>query len=116
MASNITFSPKEFKVLIKEQSTFNTGVAGAGMLQLDVDSISMPSLNHFQGLDTRDGRTLESKDFSQDRTLTIKELTFTGIMHNDDGHKFAIMNLFHTFLQSINRISKNKYQKLIMTQ
>ena len=63
--SNIAFSPKEFKVLIKHQDDFGTSSAGSSMRQLDVDSISMPSLNNFQSTDTRDGRTLEAKDFHQ---------------------------------------------------
>ena len=93
MASNISYSPKEFKVLIKDQTTFGTSVAGSAMYQLDVDSISAPSLNNFQNITPRDGRTIEAKDFQQDRTLSVKELTFTGTMHNDDQHKWAMMSI-----------------------
>jgi len=105
MASNISYSPKEFKVLIKDQAAFGTSVAGSGMYQLDVDSISAPSLNNFQNVSPRDGRTLESKDFQQDRTLSVKEVTFTGIMHKDDGHKLPLMNLAQVGTHTANSAS-----------
>ena len=97
MATEYAFSPKEFKVLILDQATFGTEIDGAGMLQLDVDNISMPSLNSFQSLENRGGskRTLEEKDFFQQNKLTVKEVTFTGRMHFDDAHKLALLNVSH---------------------
>ena len=50
------FSPKEWKVAVVSDAT-NAGATGIGttMNQLDVDSISMPSLNTTQVLDVRRG-------------------------------------------------------------
>ena len=72
MASNIAFSPKEFQIWILGEGTLgNTVNATSGMYQLDVDSISMPSLNVNQSLEVRSsgGRTFMGKDFYQDNNL-----------------------------------------------
>ena len=74
MASNVAFSPKEWEVwVIGENPAGTTGNATSGMYQLDVDSISMPSLNVNQQLDVRSGvgRTLKTKDFYQDNNLRV---------------------------------------------
>jgi hypothetical protein len=50
------FSPKEFTCWIKNEATCGTSVlASSGMYQLDVDSVSYPSLNVTQTLDVRSG-------------------------------------------------------------
>lgn len=90
------FSPKEFEVWVKAESTAGTSVlATSGMYQLDVDSVSMPSLNVNQVLDVRSGsgRTLKRADFFQDNTLKVIELSISGTMHNDTGHNLLMYNI-----------------------
>tara|TARA_R100000152_G_C6778645_1_gene209480 strand:+ start:1102 stop:2094 length:993 start_codon:yes stop_codon:yes gene_type:complete len=96
MASNIGFSPKEWEVWILGESTLGTAVtATSGMYQLDVDSVSMPSLNVTQQLDVRSsaGRTLKTKDFFQDNNLRVVEISLSGRFHDDVGHKALIENI-----------------------
>ena len=94
---NHAFSPKEFQVWIASDST-NAGTSGihaSNMYQLDVDSASMPSLNVNQVLDVRSGvgRTLKDEDFFQDNTLRVTELSISGNMHLDAGHKLLLQNV-----------------------
>ena len=99
MASNVSFSPKEFEVWILGESTLGTPVtATSGMYQLDVDSISMPSLNVTQQLDVRSsaGRTLKTKDFFQDNNLRVVEVSLSGRFHDDTGHKALLENITST--------------------
>tara|TARA_R110002012_G_scaffold321852_1_gene551887 strand:+ start:685 stop:1671 length:987 start_codon:yes stop_codon:yes gene_type:complete len=90
------FSPKEWKVAIVSDAT-NAGATGIGstMLQLDVDSVSMPSLNPNQVLDVRTGagRTFKDEDFFQDNTLKVSEISLSGTMHLDSGHKLLLQNI-----------------------
>lgn len=94
---NHAFSPKEFQVWIASDST-NAGTSGihaSNMYQLDVDSASMPSLNVNQVLDVRSGvgRTLKDEDFFQDNILRVTELSISGNMHLDAGHKLLLQNV-----------------------
>jgi len=94
---NHAFSPKEFQVWIASDAT-NAGTSGihaSNMYQLDVDSASMPSLNVNQVLDVRSGvgRTLKDEDFFQDNTLRVTELSLSGNMHLDAGHKLLMQNV-----------------------
>ena len=94
--ANAAFSPKDFKAWIIEETT--TGNAGAtnptapvitsGLYQLDVDSVSMPSLNVNQNLTPRTslGRVLHSNDFFQDNAMRATEVSLSGTYHNDVGH------------------------------
>ena len=52
-----TFSPKEFKCFVISDATNagSSGIHSSNMNQLDVDSISFPSLNVTQVLDVRSG-------------------------------------------------------------
>ena len=90
------FSPKEWKVAVVSDAT-NAGATGIGstMNQLDVDSISMPSLNQKQVLDVRSGagRTLKDEDVFQDGVLRTVELSLSGTLHNDAGHKLLLQNI-----------------------
>jgi hypothetical protein len=90
------FSPKEWKVGIVSDAT-NAGATGIGttMNQLDVDSIGFPSLNVIQKLDVRSGigRTLKDEDFFQDNTLRAVEISLSGTLHNDTGHKLLLQNI-----------------------
>ena len=89
------FSPKEWKVLIRPQTEWGETEAGTDMYQLDVDSISMPSLGVTQSLDVRSGagRVLQDEDIFQDRILSVREMTFSGNFHTDAAHKYPFLNL-----------------------
>ena len=91
------FSPKEFQVWIASDATNGgaSGIHASNMYQLDVDSVGMPSLNVNQVLDVRSGigRTLKDEDFFQDNTLRVVELSLSGTMHNDTGHKLLLQNI-----------------------
>ena len=90
------FSPKEFKCAVVSDAT-NAGSTGIGstMYQLDVDSVSYPSLNLNQVLDVRSGagRTFKDEDFFQDNVLRTVELSLSGTLHNDAGHKLLLQNI-----------------------
>lgn len=94
---NHAFSPKEFQVWIASDSTNagTSGISASTMYQLDVDSASMPSLNVNQVLDVRSGvgRTLKDEDFFQDNILRVTELSISGNMHLDTGHKLLLQNV-----------------------
>ena len=94
---NHAFSPKEFQVWIASDSTNagTSGISATTMYQLDVDSASMPSLNVNQVLDVRSGvgRTLKDEDFFQDNILRVTELSISGNMHLDTGHKLLLQNV-----------------------
>jgi len=92
-----TFSPKEFKCFIISDAT-NAGTSGihaANMLQLDVDSVSYPSLNVTQALDVRSGvgATLKDEDFFQDNKMRVVELGLSGTLHDDIGHRLLLANI-----------------------
>ena len=92
-----TFSPKEFKCFVISDAT-NAGTSGihsSNMLQLDVDSISMPSLNVTQSLDVRSGvgNTLKDEDFFQDNKMRVVELAISGTLHDDAGHRLLLANI-----------------------
>ena len=91
-----TFSPKEWKVAVVSDAT-NAGATGIGttMNQLDVDSISFPSLNVTQSLDVRSGvgHTLKDEDFFQDNKMRAVELSLSGTLHDDVGHRLLLANI-----------------------
>ena len=91
------FSPKEFQVWIISDATNagSTGIHASNMYQLDVDSVGMPTLNVNQVLDVRSGvgRTLKDEDVFQDNILRVVELSISGAMHNDAGHKLLLQNI-----------------------
>ena len=91
------FSPKEFKCFVISDAT-NAGTSGihsSNMQQLDVDSISMPSLNVTQLLDVRSGvgHTLKDEDFFQDNKMRVVELSISGTLHDDVGHRLLLANI-----------------------
>ncbi len=91
-----TFSPKEWKAAVVSDAT-NAGATGIGttMYQLDVDSISFPSLNVTQAMDVRNGvgHTLKDEDFFQDNKMRVVELSLSGTLHDDVGHRLLIANI-----------------------
>ena len=88
-----TFSPKEWKaaVVIRCNNAGATGI-GTTMYQLDVDSISFPTLNPTQALDVRSGveHTLKDEDFFQDNKMRVVELSLSGTLHDDVGHRLLL--------------------------
>jgi len=91
------FSPKEFKCFIISDAS-NAGASGihaSNMLQLDVDSVSYPSLNVTQSLDVRSGvgNTLKDEDFFQDNKMRVIELGLSGTLHDDVGHRLLLANI-----------------------
>ena len=95
--SAAAFSPKEFQCWIASDAT-NTGATGihaSNMYQLDVDSVSYPSLNVTQALDVRSGigQTLKDEDFFQDNNLRVVELSISGTLHDDVGHRLLLANI-----------------------
>tara|TARA_Y100001938_G_scaffold150924_1_gene244443 strand:+ start:2988 stop:3977 length:990 start_codon:yes stop_codon:yes gene_type:complete len=95
MASNITFSPKEWQIAIIGESTAGDA-ATASLVALDVDSISMPNLNVTQVLDVRgggSGRTFKNADFYQDNILRATEITVSGRFHDDSAHLGLLKNI-----------------------
>ena len=97
MAVAHAFSPKEFKCFIISDAT-NAGASGihaSNMLQLDVDSVSYPSLNVTQSLDVRSGvgNTLKDEDFFQDNKMRVVELALSGTLHDDAGHRLLLANI-----------------------
>ena len=91
-----TFSPKEWKAAVVSDAT-NAGATGIGttMNQLDVDSISFPSLNVTQAMDVRSGvgHTLKDEDFFQDNKMRVVELSLSGTLHDDVGHRLLLANI-----------------------
>tara|TARA_R110000824_G_scaffold140305_2_gene306102 strand:+ start:881 stop:1879 length:999 start_codon:yes stop_codon:yes gene_type:complete len=97
MADAFAFSPKEFKCFVISDAT-NAGASGihsSNMLQLDVDSVSYPSLNVTQALDVRSGvgATLKAEDFFQDNKMRVVELGLSGTLHDDVGHRLLLANI-----------------------
>ena len=99
MASNIAFSPKEWEVAVQGETTAGTAIITA-MFALDVDSISMPSLNVNQSVDVRNsgkGRTFKSSDFFQDNVMRVVEIGLSGRFHDDasaaGGHSHLLRNI-----------------------
>ena len=95
MANNTAFSPKQWTVLIRPQIEWGETEAGTDMYQLDVDSVSMPSLGVNQSLDVRSssGRTFTDEDFFHDNKMRAVEMTFSGNFHTDAAHKYPFLNL-----------------------
>ena len=91
------FSPKEFKCFVISDATNagSTGIHSSNMNQLDVDSISFPSLNVTQALDVRSGvgHTLKDEDFFQDNKMRVVELGLSGTLHDDVGHRLLLANI-----------------------
>ena len=92
-----SFSPKEFKCFVISDATNagSSGIHASNMQQLDVDSISFPSLNVNQSLDVRSGvgHTLKDEDFFQDNKMRVVELSLAGTLHDDAGHRLLIANI-----------------------
>ena len=107
--ANAAFSPRDFKAwVIEETDTGNNAGAldapaiTSNLLQLDVDSVSFPSLNVNQNLDVRTsvGRVLHANDFFQDNTMRATEVSLSGTYHNDTGHILLMQSVCGADLQA----------------
>ena len=91
------FSPKEFKCFVISDATNagSSGIHSSNMQQLDVDSVSFPSLNVNQVMDVRSGvgHTLKDEDFFQDNKLRVVELGLAGTLHDDVAHRMLLANI-----------------------
>ena len=91
------FSPKEFTCYVISDATNagSTGIHSSNMYQLDVDSVGYPSLNVTQTLDVRSGvgNTLKDEDFFQDNKMRVAELSLSGTLHDDVGHRLLLANI-----------------------
>ena len=97
--SGENFSPKDFSCWVIQEVTAGTSPAfTANAYALNVDSVSYPSLNVNQSLDVRTGgRFLRDDDFYQDNKLRQVELSLSGVLHNDAGHKALIQNICNDY-------------------
>ena len=93
--ANAAFSPRDFKAWIVEETktgqsagTLDSPAITSGLYQLDVDSVSFPSITPNQVLDVRSsvGRVLHKNDFFQDDVIRTTEVSLSGTYHNDVGH------------------------------
>ena len=108
--ANAAFSPRDFKAwIVEETTTGNVGAENptapaitAGLYQLDVDSVSFPSIAPNQVLDVRSsvGRVLHKNDFFQDDSLRTTEVTLSGTYHNDVGHILLMQSVCGVALNS----------------
>ena len=89
--ANAVFSPKDFKVFVAEETTTGAHIdltTTSSLFQLDVDSVSFPSLNVNQVSNVRSqtGRVAHIDDFFQDNKLRATEISLSGTFHKDGGH------------------------------
>jgi len=97
--ANQAFSPKNFRVAVKAESTNGTDAGiTSSILFLDVDSIGFPTMNINQTLDIKTGvgRILSESDFFQDNKSGVTEFSISGTLHNDDGHKLLLQNIMNS--------------------
>jgi hypothetical protein len=82
--SGNAFSPKEFELAICQESTCGTAKVDA-MLGVNIDSISFPTLNPTQVMDVRShsGRVAQDIDVFLSKAQTVKEVSFSGILHRE---------------------------------
>ena len=93
--ANAVFSPKDFKAWVIEETTTGTApTLTSGLYQLDVDSISFPSLNVNQVASVRSqtGRVAHIDDFFQDNDMRSLELSLSGTWHKDGGHVMLLQS------------------------
>ena len=100
--ADAVFSPRDFKAwVIEETNTGNNGgtldspAITSNLFQLDIDSISFPSLNVNQIAEVRSsvGRVAHINDFFQDNDAREIEVSLSGIWHNDAGHCMLLQSV-----------------------
>ena len=99
MGLGTAFSPNDFRVAVKAETTNGTDATITSSINyLDVDSIGFPSINVTQSLDVRTGvgRLFNEGDFFQDNKSNSTEFTISGTLHNDTGHKLLLQNIMNS--------------------
>tara|TARA_R100001163_G_scaffold59078_1_gene47685 strand:+ start:7482 stop:8492 length:1011 start_codon:yes stop_codon:yes gene_type:complete len=96
--ANAVFSPKDFKVFVSEEATTGTApdlTSTSNLYQLDVDSVSFPSLNVTQVTNVRNqnGRVAHIDDFFQDNNIRATEISLSGTFHKDGGHVMLMQSV-----------------------
>ena len=94
--ANAVFSPRDFKAWVIEETTTGTApTLTSGLYQLDVDSISFPSLNVNQvtSVRTSTGRVAHVNDFFQDNDMRAVEISLSGTWHKDGGHVMLLQSV-----------------------
>ena len=96
--ANAVFSPKDFKVFVSEEATTGTApdlTSTSAVFQLDVDSVSFPTLNVNQVANVRSqtGRVAHIDDFFQDNDHRAVELSLSGTFHKDGGHVMLMQSV-----------------------
>jgi hypothetical protein len=108
---NAVFSPRDFKAWVVEETTTGNGFASGytnpnapvittGLYQLDVDSVTFPSLspNQVTGIRSRGGRVLHKDDFFQDNEMRALEVSLSGTFHKDVGTTMLMQSVTGTDL------------------
>ena len=101
--ANATFSPQDFKVWVIEETTTgnangdspNAPAITSGLYQLDVDSVSLPTIapNQVVTPRTRQGRLLHKDDFFQDNEYRATEISLAGTLRKDGGHVMLLQSV-----------------------
>ena len=93
--ANAVFSPKDFKVWVIEEATTGQAPTLNACYQLDVDSVSFPSLNVNQvtSVRTQTGRVAHIDDFFQDNDMRAVEISLSGTFHKDGGHVMLMQSV-----------------------
>jgi len=94
--ANAVFSPRDFKAWVIEEAITGTApTLTSGLYQLDVDSISFPSLNVNQvaSVRTSTGRVAHVNDFFQDNDMRAIEISLSGTWHKDGGHVMLLQSV-----------------------
>tara|TARA_Y100000593_G_scaffold92270_1_gene183316 strand:+ start:608 stop:1609 length:1002 start_codon:yes stop_codon:yes gene_type:complete len=94
--ANAVFSPKDFKAWVIEETTTGTApTLTSGLYQLDVDSVSFPSLNVNQvaSVRTNTSRVAHVNDFFQDNDYRAIEISLSGTWHKDGGHAMLLQSV-----------------------
>ena len=94
--ANAVFSPKDFKAWVIEETVTGTApTLTSGLYQLDVESISFPSLNVNQVASVRSqtGRVARVEDFFQDNDMRTVEVSLSGTWHKDGGHVMLLQSV-----------------------
>ena len=102
-----THSPKQFIVGVQAQTAYGTAKTD-GMTRMDVDSISMPSLNPIQVLDMKagSGYMVQSGDIFQTNKLTVTEFSVSGTLKESYADMF-LENIFSGESTGVHTLNSN---------
>ena len=92
------FSPKDFKVFVSEEAETGTApdlTSTSAVFQLDVDSVSFPTLNvnQISNVRSQNGRVAHIDDFFQDNNIRATEISLSGTFHKDGGHVMLMQSV-----------------------